>query len=165
MDIVRAVKGFLAGNGFLSAARMLLGVMFIYSGFFKVADPVTFGRVITAYGLLPELMVPYAAVTVSMLETILGFLLLTGVWIRSAAAVSFLMMLVFSAAISINLIRGNEFDCGCFELSRFGISERISSWLVVRDLAMAAVFLILHNARRHPFSLENHIEKRRLKDL
>ncbi len=165
MDIVRGIKGFLAGNFFLSAIRMLLGLMFLYSGFFKVLDPVSFGRVISAYGLLPGPMVPYAALTVSMLEMVLGVLLLTGTWIRPAAAVSILLMLAFSAAISINLIRGNEFDCGCFELSRFGINERISIWLVLRDLAMAAGFLIVHNARRHPISLESFIEKRRLREL
>ena len=165
MDIRSAAKSFLYGNRTIALLRILLGAMFLYSGYFKVLDFASFARTIDLYGLVPGVIIPYVALTIPVLELILGLLLVSGYQVRPAAFISLLMMLVFSAAISINLAWGKTFDCGCFELGRFGISENISYRLVLRDLVMAAVFYLVFNAKRHFYSLENLIEKRRLRHV
>jgi uncharacterized membrane protein YphA (DoxX/SURF4 family) len=164
MELRNAMKSVLYGNRLVASVRILLGGLFLYSGFFKVMDPVAFGGTIAMYQLVPEILVPYFALTISSLELVLGALLVTGTGIRPAAFISILMMLVFSVAISINLAQGRKFDCGCFELSRFGISENLSSWLVLRDLVIAFLLYPVFNAKRHFYSIESLVEKMKLRD-
>lgn len=165
MAIRNVFRSFVYGNRTIAILRIVLGAMFLYSGFFKILDPVSFGRTIGMYQLVPDIILPYFALTIPLLELTLGLLLSLGYQVRPASFISLLMMLVFSAAISFNLIKGRDFDCGCFELARFGINERISFWLVVRDLILASICYLLLIAKRHFYSLESLIEKRKLRDV
>lgn len=165
MEIRSAAISVLYGNRPVALVRMLLGGLFLYSGVFKVIDPVLFGTTIGMYQMVPEMLIPYFALTISTLELLLGILLITGTAIRPAACISISMMLVFSVAIAINLARGRDFDCGCFELARFGINENISFWLVLRDLAIALLLWPLLTAKRHFYSIESLVEKRKLRGV
>jgi uncharacterized membrane protein YphA (DoxX/SURF4 family) len=159
------VRDIIYGNYFTAFLRIAVGLLFIYSGFFKVLDLESFGRIILMYNILPEILAPYFAIILSHLEIILGFLLLVGYKIRSASFISIMLMIVFIIAISVNLARGASFDCGCFELGRFGISEDISAILIVRNTAFLLILLALLNAKRNMVSLEAFIEKKRLSEL
>ncbi len=153
------------GNQLTALLRVLCGALFLYSGFFKVLDMEGFGRVVDMYAMLPSALVPYVAIVLPSLELILGALLAAGYRIRAASCLSMLLMVVFTVAIMVNIARGANFECGCFELSRFGIPERIGWPLVIRDAALFAVFGLVLQARRHLFSLEYYLEKRTLSTL
>lgn len=158
-----AVKNVMYGNRLVALVRILMGGLFLYSGVFKVMDPVSFGTTIGMYQLVPEILIPYFALTISALELLLGAFLVTGTAIKPAACISISMMLVFSVAIAVNLARGRDFDCGCFELARFGINENISIWLVLRDLIIALLLYPMLVAKRHFYSIESLVEKRKLR--
>ncbi|TAL30144.1 MAG: DoxX family membrane protein [Spirochaetes bacterium] len=153
------------GNLLTAFLRMLCGALFLYSGIFKVLDMEGFGRVVDMYAILPSALVPYAAIVIPSLELILGALLMAGFRIRAASFLSMCLMAVFSVAIIVNIARGSNFDCGCFELSRFGIPERIGWLLVARDALLFTVFALMLQARRHLFSLDYLLEKRTLSTL
>ena len=74
------------------------------------------------------------------LELLAGLALILGIWTRTAAALIGALLLVFVAAISLNLARGNAIDCGCFDVSAAGksVAERLADmrWVVVRDAGM-----------------------------
>jgi uncharacterized membrane protein YphA (DoxX/SURF4 family) len=153
------------GNQLVAVLRILMGALFIFSGFFKVLDLNSFGTVILRYRILPEILIPYAAIVFPFLELTVGCSLLCGFRIRSNALIAIALMLAFIFAISVNVIRGETFDCGCFELNRFGIDENISTTLIIRDLCFVLVLYIIFNAKRHYYSLDNFIEKKQLTNL
>ena len=159
------ITGIFYGNSLTFILRILCGMLFLYSGFFKVLDLENFGRITMMYNILPAVFIPYTAIIVPVLELTLGVLFLFGYKIRAASFITVLLMLLFMVFIGINIARGNTFDCGCFELSQFGIKEEIGTPLLVRDAVILAVVAVLFYAKKHLYSLESLIEKIRLKNI
>ncbi len=160
-----AMRNMAYGNAFTALLRIIIGALFIYSGCVKMLDLESFGRIIAMYEILPAVIVPYAAIFVPSLEAVLGILLFTGYRIRAASFLTAALLIIFSIAIGINVARGKVFECGCFELSRFGISEQISIFLIIRNIIIMLVLLLIFNVRKHVLSLEARIEKKTLSDL
>jgi len=52
--------------------RCFLAVVFLWSGIAKLLDPVFFGVLIAAYGMIPESWVMPAAILLSSIEVITG---------------------------------------------------------------------------------------------
>ncbi len=57
---------------FYQGVRYLLAAVFLWSGITKLLDPVSFGVLIDAYGLIPKTWVMPAAILLSSLEVIAG---------------------------------------------------------------------------------------------
>lgn len=153
------------GNRFVSVFRLLLGILFLYSGFMKLLNPYAFAGIIGQYNILPDVLAPYAALLVPCMELVAGGLLLLGFRIRAASFLLFLMMIAFSIAIAINLIRGASFHCGCLELGWLGIDESISLKLILRNIVILGLLWLIFNARKHPLSLESLIEREKLSHI
>ncbi len=96
------------------ATRLLLGVTFVYASYHKILAPAEFAKIVYGYGLFPHETINLIAIIIPFIELISGIALITGICTRSAALIIVGMLLAFIIAISINVIRGHEFDCGCF---------------------------------------------------
>jgi len=96
--------------------RWLLGLTFVYSSLHKIGAPADFAKIVYGYLLFPDAAINLIAITIPYLELVTGVALLMGAYPRSAALVSLIMLAGFMTAIGINLIRGIEFDCGCFSV-------------------------------------------------
>jgi uncharacterized membrane protein YphA (DoxX/SURF4 family) len=82
------------------------------------------------------------AVVVPFVELVCGITLITGLLKRSGLLIINAMLLGFIFLISFNLIRGHEFDCGCFSLGETkGVWSSI--WLLSRDLVMLGAGIYL----------------------
>ena len=86
---------------------LLLGGVFLYAAYDKLLDPRRFADVIHNYRLLPDPAVNVVALLLPMAEAVCGVLVVTGVKRTAAAAVLNGMLLVFIAALTINLARGH----------------------------------------------------------
>jgi putative oxidoreductase len=95
-------------------SRLILGGMFIYAGLTKVVNLEAFANIIHNYKILPAPLVTIAAIVLPWTEIISGILLVLGLYKRASATALSLMLLIFIVAISYNLMRGLNFDCGCF---------------------------------------------------
>ena len=95
-------------------ARLLLGSTFIYASYHKILDPETFAKIVYGYQLFPSETINLIAIIIPFIELITGIALIIGVYTRPAAIIIIGMLTAFVIAISINIIRGHEFDCGCF---------------------------------------------------
>ncbi len=162
---VRFFKDLVYGNWLTVIIRVILGAMFLYSGFFKVKDPAGFGDVILQYDILPSLLVPYAALLISYLELICGALLIIGYRIKSSSLILITLVSLFTLILFITVLRGKNFDCGCFEMERFGISEEVGYPLIVRDLIIIGFLLLVYRAKKQGTSLDQRIEKSQLKEF
>ena len=113
--------------------RWLLGGIFLISCYHKIVEPAHFAKIIYGYYLFPGVTINLIAIILPFLELFAGIALVLGIYPRSAALIVNAMLLAFIIAISINLIRGHEFDCGCFS---FGATGHTFSTvhLLVRDI-------------------------------
>ncbi|MBW1984734.1 MAG: DoxX family membrane protein [Deltaproteobacteria bacterium] len=113
--------------------RWVIGIIFIYASIHKIADPAAFAKIIYGYYLFPDLSINLIAIILPFLEFYSGIFLLLGIYPRSATAIIIGLLFGFITAISINLLRGHEFDCGCFSFNGSD-SKAASIQLLVRDI-------------------------------
>ena len=132
--------------------RILVGVLFIISGYIKLNDPVGFSFKLEEYfsqGVLdlPAFM-PYAlaiSIFVVILEVILGVLLLLG-FKRKITLWSLLGMIVFFTFLTFYSAYYNKVtDCGCF-----GDAIKLTPWeSFTKDVILLVLILILMAGARH----------------
>lgn len=122
--------------------KLLLGITFIYASYHKIEDPAAFAKVIYGYGVFPRSSINILAITIPFIELTAGFSLLLGLFPKSALLIINVLLAAFIVVIAFNLIRGHEFDCGCFS---FGAkSSHLSNVsLLVRDVVMLGGGLFL----------------------
>ena len=137
------------------AARLALGCVFVAAALPKLADPPGFAEAIWNYQLAPAWLIHPAALVLPWLELLCGLALCLGLWARAAAAWLGALLLVFLAALSINLARHHPVDCGCFstQAAPRSAEERVADmrWAILRDLgllALAAQILAAEAVRR-----------------
>ncbi len=136
-----SLKDKFLNNAWLELAlRWILGLVFIYSSYHKILEPAHFAKIIYGYYLFPDFSINLIAITVPFLELFAGIALVLGVYPRAAALIVLGMLFSFIAAISINLVRGVEFDCGCFSFSETGYTSSARQ-LLIRDIMFFTIGL------------------------
>jgi uncharacterized membrane protein YphA (DoxX/SURF4 family) len=145
------------GPWLATAARLLIGGVLVVAGLLKLPDPAAAERAVRAYRLLPEGVVPAAAFGLPVLEIAVGLALLAGVFVRSAAVVSAVLLAVYIAAIGSVWARGLSIDCGCFGGGgRVAAGRTDYSGEIARDAALLVVALALARWPRSRLALGGH---------
>lgn len=115
-------------NFLTELSRIILGVTFAFSGFVKAVDPLGFTYKIQDYlvsfnlpGLIP-LALP-AAVTLVVLEFLLGVFLLLGIYRKPTVRLAAVFMAFFLPLTLWIALKNPVKDCGCF-----GDALIISNW-------------------------------------
>jgi methylamine utilization protein MauE len=109
-----------------------LALIFGASAILKLSDLELFAGSVANYQLLPRWMEKPFAYALAMVECAAAAGVLFAVSRAAAAETLALLLVLFSAAIAINLIRGRaDFDCGCFGPA---LRQQLSGWLLVRNL-------------------------------
>jgi uncharacterized membrane protein len=126
-------------------ASAWLALVFAASAIIKLVDLDEFRSAVENYRVIPESMAPEStAAVVAIAVPLLELAAAVGIMIPrthfEAAMVLMLLLAAFTAAISINLFRGRlNVDCGCFGPA---LRQRLSWWLVARNLGMIAIGMI-----------------------
>jgi uncharacterized membrane protein YphA (DoxX/SURF4 family) len=130
-------------------ARWILGLTFIYASFHKILAPGEFARIVYGYDLFPHVFINLIAIIIPFMELVAGLALIIGIYPRSAAIIINIMLLAFVAALTINIIRGREFDCGCFSVGQSGYTGS-SEVTVLRDILyfLCGMLVILFEGSR-----------------
>jgi hypothetical protein len=123
-------------------SRIILGGVFIYASIDKILHLHAFAKIILNYQLVPDILVTFPAIVLPWLEMISGLFLVAGIFRRASAVVLSAMLLMFAVAITINLIRGITFDCGCFStVTTASGSDPVG--LLIRDILLLIPGLII----------------------
>lgn len=131
--------------------RIIVGLLFIISGFAKAIDPWGFifkiEDYLTAWGMSePRTITLVIAIAISTYELILGFMILTGCLKRWAPRLLMLSMIVMLPLTAYIWISNPVDDCGCFgELWK--ISNAATFWKNV-FITVALLYLCQFNSRK-----------------
>lgn len=126
----------LALNALSLSIAMLMGLVFLAAAVGKMRSWPEFHGVVANYRLLPEWLIVPVAYALPPVESALGLALLLHLQAPLPQLLAIGLLLIFAAAMAINLRRGRrDIDCGCFQST---LRQRLSGTLVVRNLVMAA---------------------------
>lgn len=93
--------------------RLVLGTVFLAAGAAKMADLSDFADAIRLYRLIPGVTAGFAARVVAVAEASLGSALLVGLGLPWASRAGIALLIIFSLAMAVNLVRGRRIPCGC----------------------------------------------------
>jgi uncharacterized membrane protein YphA (DoxX/SURF4 family) len=151
--------------------RLLLGGIFIYAGFSKIALPnefywplpmlkfsiaanlSNFGYQVASYKMLSPAGVNFVSHGLPFAEVLLGLLLLIGWRLRIWATVVSMFMLMFLTVVTRAYLLHMDINCGCF-----ATPEPVSLKKILEDSSMAllailmTVFAYQEAGKPHPWS-------------
>ncbi len=112
---------------------LALALLWLISGVSKLRQRRSFESVLAGYEILPEAVVGAAVPVILLGEILVGAVLLTQ-W-QNAGFASCGLLLVYSAAVGMNLWRGRrDLDCGC---SFSGVGRQtIDEWILARNVVL-----------------------------
>lgn len=134
-----------AGTVFLEIIRLILAVVFIFSGFVKAIDPLgstyKFEDYLTAFGgffaELTFIALP-AAIALSTFELVLGLCFLLKVKLKTTSILALAFMAVMLPLTLYVALNNPVTDCGCF-----GDALVISNWETFYKNVVITVFIII----------------------
>lgn len=130
--------------------RIGLSTLFLSAGFSKWNKMFHHQLTVEQYWILPKRLVPFFARAEVWLEILVGIGLLFG--ITYAAFGAGILLLMYSIAITVNLLRGrNHISCGCGGMAG---DHMLSWWLVARNLFLLCGALFVASYGAAQFSLE-----------
>lgn len=122
--------------------RLFLGGIFLWAGLVKIQGMGSFADNIDAFKLFPAAIVNLLAVSLPLLEIIIGGMLLIGWQKRQAAFAGMLLLAVFTLVLLQAQVRGLTVDCGCFGDSN---DMKSTPWVALgRDLVLLAGAVLLY---------------------
>jgi hypothetical protein len=120
--------------------RASLATLFGAAAAHKLSDPRRFVQTMMEYKLVPDRFAALGAFCLVAAEGLVATGLLIGDFTREAGLAGAALLLTYSAAIGINLLRGRrEIDCGCFGPAK---RQPLSSWLLYRNLILGLAAIV-----------------------
>lgn len=130
--------------------RFVLGTIFLLAGCAKLPRRGEFEQVVRRYELVPPRTATAISKWLPSVEIGSGCCLLLGIATVPVAALLVCLLVVFAAAVSVNLLRGREISCGCHAL---GAPSEITWSTVGRNIVLIAMALLVALASPIGFEL------------
>jgi uncharacterized membrane protein YphA (DoxX/SURF4 family) len=129
-----------------NAARVLLGVVFLYAGVPKLLNMDAFSTSIYFYQFLPDVYIGVMATMLPGVEIIAVLGLALRKWRPAAELLIAAMLVMFIIAVGIALVRGLDIGCGCFSTDH---PRKLSSNLLMQDAGLLLLcFVCLYESWR-----------------
>ena len=113
--------------------------------------PDQFARIVYNYHILPGSLVNLVSLILPVSEFLAGLFLILGIYYKGSRNYLIILMLIFIAAIGVNLFRGIDLECGCFTVS--SKAKVAGMKLIMQDLLylIPGVVLLFSKSRRWTF--------------
>lgn len=133
----------------IAISRVVLGLVFVISGFAKSADAwgsaLKLNEYFTAFGT--DWMSPAAnllAIVMNVAELALGLCLIFNLWKKAASLLTMLMMIFFTLLTLVIAIWNPVDDCGCF-----GDALKLNNWMTfAKNIVLLPLSIIVWRAAR-----------------
>lgn len=129
----------------------LSGIFFV-SSIPKLRNPRRFVLVTLEYRILPPGLGHAAGWLIPPLELLIALLLISGTASGCTAIASFILLMSFIVAISVNIWRGRTMECNCFGDTQ---KRKIGWKLLLQDLLLAFMALCLARIAHNWIGLES----------
>jgi uncharacterized membrane protein YphA (DoxX/SURF4 family) len=126
----------LAHPALVRLCQIVIGLLFAWAALAKIGDAQGFAAQVHNFRLLPVALENIVAVTLPWIELVAAMALVLNIRARSGAMLVFVMLAVFTVAIVAALVRGLDFECGCFGTAD---ASRVGFVKVLENVAMLAV--------------------------
>ena len=136
---------------FIPALRIILGLLFIITGALKFPNLKGFMLIVASYNLLPRQLVKPAAYLQPFIEFLVGWWILSGMYLFYSAIAGLLLMIVANVFILKGLLAKKDMEnCGCY-----GVAIKIPlTWKkFAENLVWTVLFIILIIAARQAAGL------------
>lgn len=123
--------------------QILLGAMFVATGVAKLIDRAHFEAILPSIvgGLfVNKRLAQFTSFGLSTTELVLGLLLIVGFQPRTVAAVSTVLMTIFTVVVLRILLRGVEAHCGCFGNM---VEGKITWRTLIRNMAFLCLGILI----------------------
>ena len=143
--------------------RLLFGLILLSAGTCKLVHSQQFRQSIQDYRLVPSKLEAQLSASIILsfvipiAELLTGLGLISGFWLVPAAVLAIGLFVVFSGAITINLLRGRR-DLSCHCGGVVG-DHLISWWLVVRNMLFVASLLVVLVTPPDVFTVEKVVQQ------
>jgi hypothetical protein len=119
----------------------------LLSGFQKLLYPADFALAVYRFHLLPDALVNVTALYLPWLEAACALCLVCIPRYRTAALwIVMALLVLFTAGIVVNLLRGTAFGCGCF--SRSPLAPPMGGLSVARNAALLLLAILALYGRK-----------------
>jgi uncharacterized membrane protein YphA (DoxX/SURF4 family) len=137
--------------------RMGLGIIFLYAGGTKLLNVKGFARLISQYDLIPDPLLPAAAVGLPVLEVMAGIGLI--LFLRGSLSLTLTLLILFITVLWYGILKDLKIDCGCFSVEE--LRSQAGLWQAFyRDLIMMGGVLFLYGARWFQMNREANLPLR-----
>jgi putative oxidoreductase len=147
-------KRMIGSQWLLLAARVYLGLVFVFASWHKIMAPGTFALDVATYQFLPLWATNGFALVLPWVELLAGVMLILGLRARAAALLALCMMVSFIVALIWALYLGLDMACGCFASQAATTDDPISWYTMVRDLIWFLMALYVVTLDRAPLGLD-----------
>jgi len=144
---------------FIFAARLLIGIVFVYASIYKILDPESFALSVRNYMLVPPSWSNLVGMTLPWVELGAGVFLILGIQTKPSALLTTAMLAIFLGAMIYAYSIGLDIDCGCFS-SAAKSTGKIGTYQLGRDTLLLLVSLFILVTDRGDLSLSNAFNER-----
>lgn len=131
--------------------RSFIGVLFIFYGVAKIADPSQFANEIGNYGMTPDFITQLMALILPWAEMIIGVLLLFGIYQNENGLIATAMLLMFTFAVIFAFASGLDINCGCSG----GNAQQKVGWLkILENFGLIVLTSVISLTNSNKFKLK-----------
>ena len=138
--------------------RLILGGIFIFTGFAKINHISALISEIKQYQILPVALASFYGNVLPYLEIMVGILLVSGIVLRISASIAGLMLVSFAVAKIVAMIRGLNINiCNCFGPA----VPLLSTQSLAIDIVMLFLVMQIILFRKELFSIPSWMRRRK----
>lgn len=119
----------------LSLIRIIVALLFIFSGILKIIDVASFSRTISTFGFNN---IKFLAPLISVVEFIVGISLLLNIYTKKSSILLLSFTLIFTGAYLYAKYNSGVTDCGCF-----GNIDFLNTNTIFRNLIISVLLLLI----------------------
>lgn len=122
--------------------RWVAGGAFIYAALSKITVPCELAMDVYQYQMAPAMLINLVAIILPSVELIFGLALIMGIAPRGAAAGISIVLSIFIVLLTVNIIRGVDFECGCFGSAERDLCQKIASFFKAANPGMDRITFV-----------------------
>jgi putative oxidoreductase len=131
-----ALRNFVTAPRTIRVCQIAIGVLMAWAGLAKIGNLHGFAEQLHNFRMMPIPIENLIAISLPWIELVAALALIFGVRARAGAILSALLLVAFTTAVFVAMLRGLDIECGCFGTND---ATRVGWVKIGQNLAMLAL--------------------------